>query len=179
MIKHADRRIRRALDDLVLPDEVTVDSLFAAVQSVYPKPLELLRGEPPIEGLHANGLWLTRPDTGTDAVWIAPELSGAAAVHSLAHEIGHILLGHEPVVLRTKPQYEPEPEDFHFLSPDFLGGCLIGRTRSYNGPQDPTYQQIETEAERFAFMLRRTADHKARDSQFGADPFLDRLHHSL
>ncbi|NUL25962.1 ImmA/IrrE family metallo-endopeptidase [Streptomyces lunaelactis] len=178
MIKRADSQIRHALNSIALPDELTVASLFTAVQALYPRPLELLRGEPPVEGLRANGLWLTRPDANSDTIWIAPELTGAAAVHSLAHEIGHFLLGHEPVVLH-KPKSAPEPEEFQFLSASFLDGCLIGRTRSQDGPQDPEYQRIENEAERFAFLLRRTADQQARDTQYGADPLLDRLHHSL
>ncbi|MFK0294275.1 hypothetical protein ACIQU6_27910 [Streptomyces sp. NPDC090442] len=178
MIHHPDSQIRCALNRIDLPHDLTVESLFTAVQAMYPKPLELLRGEPPIEGLRANGLWLTRPDADGDAMWIAPELSGAAAIHSLAHEVGHFLLGHEPVVLPARPK-APEPEEFAFLSADFLSGCLIGRTRSQDGSQDPAYQQIENEAERFAFLLRRKADEHARDTRYGADPLLHRLHHSL
>lgn len=179
MINHANSQIRSALDSIALPDELTVDSLFAAIQDLYPRPLELLRDEPPIEGLRANGLWLTRPNANSDAMWIAPELTGAAAVHSLAHEAGHFLLGHQPVTLQAKPKPAPEPEDFQFLKPSFLGGCLIGRTRSQDGPHDPEYIQIEDQAEQFAFALRRKATDQARENRHRGDPLLHRLYNVL
>ncbi|MER7344225.1 hypothetical protein ABT390_02330 [Streptomyces aurantiacus] len=119
----------------------------------YPRPLELRRGDPPLVGLRANGLWLTRPEAERDAIWVAPALSGVAAEHTLAHEVGHIALGHEPVVLPA----EPEPKPYQYLSSDFLGGCLIGRTRSQEGPQDPKHIKVEDQAERIAFALRRTS----------------------
>ncbi|WP_031102426.1 hypothetical protein [Streptomyces sp. NRRL S-146] len=177
MIHHADSTIRDALDGFALPDELTVESLFAVIQDLYPRPLELLRGEPPIDGLRANGLWLTRPGTESDAMWIAPELTGAPAVHSLAHEFGHFRLGHEPVVIQTKPK--PAAEEFQFLSPAFLDGCLIGRTRSQDGPHDPEYIQIEDQAERFAFALRRKAAAQARENRHRGDALLDRLYKVL
>ncbi|MEV0437673.1 hypothetical protein AB0I84_21190 [Streptomyces spectabilis] len=180
MIKHADSTIRQALDGIVLPDELTVDSLFAAIQELYPRPLELLRGEPPIEGLRANGLWLTRPNADSDAMWVAPELTGAPAVHSLSHEFGHFCLGHEPVVLRAAPKpAAPAAEDFQFLSPAFMDGCLIGRPRSQDGPHDPEYVQLEDQAEKFAFALRRKAAAQARENRHRGDPLLDRLYKVL
>lgn len=177
MINHADSTIRQALDGFDLPDELTVGSLFAVIEDLYPRPLELLRGEPPIEGLRANGLWLTRPGSESDAMWIPSELTGAPAVHSLAHEFGHFRLGHEPVVIEPKPQ--PEAEVFQFLSPAFLEGCLIGRTRSQDGPHDPEYVRIEDQAERFAFALRRKAAVQARENRHHGDALLDRLYKVL
>ncbi|NGO66995.1 hypothetical protein [Streptomyces boncukensis] len=177
MIRHADGEVRRALKDVPVPDPLTVESLFAIIQNLYPRPLELQRGAPPLEGLRANGLWLTRPHDGSDAIWIAPELTGAVAVHSLAHEFGHFLLGHPPVEIPTRPA--PEPEPFHYLSPDFLGGCLIGRARSQDGPRDPEYVQIEDQAERFAFALRHKATALARENRHCGDALLHRLYKAL
>lgn len=171
-----DRKIRRALDAFPVPNPLTVETLFAVMQDRYPRPLELWRGASPIPGLHANALWLTRPDADSDMVWLDPALTGAAATHSLSHENGHIELGHTPLEL---PAPRPaEPESYEFLSPAFLGGCLLGRARSRDSVQDPAYQRVENEAEKFAFLLRRTADEQARDSRHG-DPLVDRLHHSL
>ncbi|MFD0416828.1 hypothetical protein [Streptomyces sp. NPDC127108] len=175
---HADRHIRRALAAFTIPEPLTLDSLFASIQKVYPRPLELLRGEPPIQGLRANGLWITRPDRDGDAMWVAPELTGAAAVHSLAHELGHFLLGHKPVPLPSAPA-EPEPEAYEYLSANFLGGSLLGRARSQEAPLDPEYVQIEDQAEEFAFRLRRVAAQQARETRHRGDPLVERMHHSL
>lgn len=173
----ANNKIRRALEAFPVPNPLTVETLFAVMQERYWRPLELWRGPSPITGLHANALWLTRPDADSDVVWLDPALTGAAAVHSLAHENGHIELGHEPLTLpAAAPVAEPEP--YEFLSPAFLGGCLLGRARSQDTPQDPAYQAVEDAAEAFAFALRRTAAELARDTRH-RDPLVDRLHHSL
>ncbi|GEB50431.1 hypothetical protein [Streptomyces cacaoi] len=177
MINHADSRIQRALNRVPVPYPLTLDSLFAVIRDLYPRPLKLLRGAPPVKGLRANGLWLTRPHADSDAMWIAPELTGAAAVHSLAHEAGHFLLGHEPVEI-SEPAPEPDTE-FQFLSSAFLTGCLLGRARAQDGPHDPEHVQIEDQAERFAFALRRKATELARENRHRGDDLLDRLHHSL
>lgn len=172
-----DRKIRRTLEAFPVPNPLTVETLFAVMQERYPRPLELWRGPSPITGLHANALWLTRPDAESDVVWLDPALTGAAAVHSLSHENGHIELGHQPFTLSAAAPAE-EPEPFEFLSPAFLGGCLLGRARSHDVQPDPEYQAVEDQAERFAFALRRTAADQARDTRHG-DPLVDRLHHSL
>ncbi|MFF9901344.1 hypothetical protein [Streptomyces longispororuber] len=178
MIQSArDRDIRQALAALPVPNPLTVDSLFAVMQARYPRPLELWRGPSPLPGLHANALWLTRPDADSDVVWLDPALTGAAATHSLGHEFGHQALGHQPLVLPA-PAPPAAEETYEFLSEDFLGGCLFGRARSHEGPQHPEYIRLEDEAERFAFLLRRTADKAARDKRHH-DPLVDRLHHSL
>lgn len=177
MIQHADSHIRRALATFPVPEPLTVETLFAVIQARYPRPLELWRGEPPLDGLRANGLWLTRPEADSDVIWVAPELTGAAAVHTLAHEGGHIALDHEPVVLPAKA--EPEPESYQFLSSAFLGGCLLGRTRSQDGPHDPDHVKVEDQAEKFAYALRREAVDRARENRHSDDPLLDRLYKSL
>lgn len=177
MINQADSTIQLALDGIPLPKRLTVTSLFAVVQDLYPRPLELLRGEPPIEGLRANGLWVTRPGEESDAMWVPPELTGSSAVHSLAHEFGHFRLEHEPVVIRAKPK--PAAEDFQFLSTNFLGGCLLGRARSQDTSQDPEYIRVEDQAEQFAFLLRRKAAVQARENRHSDDPLLDRLYKAL
>ncbi|MFF8696292.1 hypothetical protein ACF08W_29175 [Streptomyces sp. NPDC015144] len=171
-----DRKLRQALAALPVPNPLTVDTLFALMQAHYPRPLELWRGASPLPGLHANALWLTRPSHDSDVVWLDPALTGAAATHSLGHEFGHQMLGHTPLVLPAAPA--PKPESYEFLSPDFLGGCLFGRARSHDGPQDPEYRRIEDEAEGFAYLLRRAAADQARDTRHH-DPLVDRLHHSL
>ncbi|MEV8344512.1 hypothetical protein [Streptomyces niveus] len=173
-----DRKVRQALAALPVPNPLTVDTLFAVMRERYrlryERPLELLRGPSPFPGLHANALWFTRPDEDSDAVWVDAALTGAAAVHSLGHEWGHQEMGHTPLLL----PYAPEPKPYEFLSPDFLGGCLFGRARSHDGPQDPEYRRIEDEAEGFAYLLRRTAADQARDTRHH-DPLVTRLHHSL
>lgn len=179
MIHSADSQIRRALATFSIPEPLAVETLFAVIQDQYPRALELWRGDPPLVGLRANGLWLTRPDADSDVIWVAPELTGAAAVHTLAHEVGHIMLGHKPVVLPAEPDPEPEPEPYQFLSPEFLGGCLIGRTRSHDGPHDPEHVKVEDQAERFAFALRREAADRARENRHSDDPLLDRLYKAL
>ncbi|WP_328491205.1 hypothetical protein [Streptomyces zaomyceticus] len=178
MIQHAhDRKIRTALAAFPVPNPLTVETLFDVMRERYWRPLELWRGPSPIPGLHANALWLTRPDADSDVVWLDPALTGAAATHSLSHENGHIELGHRPLELPATPA-EAEPESYDFLSPDFLGGCLFGRARSHDAPQDPEYQRVEDEAERFAFLLRRSAAQLAHDTRHN-DPLVDRLHNSL
>ncbi|MFD7501550.1 hypothetical protein [Streptomyces sp. NPDC059850] len=178
MIQRAhDRKIRQALAAFPVPNPLTVDTLFAVMRERYQRPLELWRGPSPLPGLHANALWLTRPGAKSDVVWLDPALTGAAAIHSLSHENGHIELGHKPLELPASPQ-PAEPATYEFLSPDFLGGCLFGRTRAHEGPQDPAYQRIEDEAERYAFLIRRTAAEQARNTRHH-DPLVERLHHSL
>ncbi|OVZ99508.1 hypothetical protein B9W64_37580 [Streptomyces sp. CS159] len=178
MIQHAhDRKIRTALAAFPVPNPLTVDSLFAVMRERYPRPLELWRGPSPLPGLHANALWLTRPDADSDVVWLDPAQTGAAAVHSLSHENGHIELGHKPLEMPTEPR-PAESETYELLHPDFLAGCLFGRARSHEGLQDPAYQRIEDEAERYAFTLRRFAAEQARDTRHH-DPLVDRLHQSL
>ncbi|MEU5748273.1 hypothetical protein ABZ804_22375 [Streptomyces sp. NPDC047726] len=188
MIQRAhDRKIRTTLAAFPVPNPLTVDSLFAVMQERYLRPLELWRGPSPLPGLHANALWLTRPEADSDVIWLDPALTGAAATHSLSHENGHIELGHKPLSLPAEPSTPStnrpdglleEAAPYEFLSPDFLGGCLLGRARSHDGPQSPAYQRIEDEAEQFAFLLRRTAADQARDTRH-LDPLVDRLHHSL
>lgn len=183
MIQHAhDRKIRQTLAALAVPNPLTVDSLFAVMreryQVMYSRALELWRGPSPFPGLHANALWLTRPDADSDVVWLDPALTGAAAIHSLGHEFGHQAMRHKPLVLPAAPQ-PAEPETYEFLSPDFLGGCLFGRARSHDGSQDPEYIRVEDEAERFAFILRRAAADQARDTRHNHDPLVERLHRSL
>jgi hypothetical protein len=63
-----------------------------------------------------------------------------------------------------------ELTDAEFLSSDFLRGCLFGRARSHDGPQDPEYVRIEDEVERFAFLTRRVAADKARDARHHDPP---------
>ncbi|GAA2880810.1 hypothetical protein [Streptomyces mexicanus] len=175
MFHSADSQIRSALAAFTVPDPLTVESLFAAVRERYPRPLELWRGEPPLAGLRANGLWLKRPDAASDAIWVAPSLTGAAAVHTLAHEVGHIVLGHAPHVLPVARTTEP----YRFLGPEFLGGCLIGRARSRSTQHVPDHLRVEDQAEQFAFALRRKAAERARENRHRHDPLLDRLYKSL
>ncbi|MFJ4988704.1 hypothetical protein ACIP9H_33505 [Streptomyces sp. NPDC088732] len=178
MIQRPDREIYQALEAFPVPEPLTVETLFSAMQERYPRPLELWRGKPsPIPGLHANALWMTRPQHDSDVIWLDPALTGLAAVHSLAHELGHIQLDHKPLVLPATPV--ADEDTYEFLSPEFLGGCLLGRTRSQEGPADPHYQRIEDQAENFAFLLRRRAAAQAHNSRYQADPLLDRLHNSL
>jgi hypothetical protein len=169
-----DPTIRRALKAFPIPNPLTVESLFAVLQERYPRPLELWRGPSPLPGLHANALWLTRPGEGSDVIWLDQALTGAAAVHSLSHEIGHIELGHTPLEMPTR-QREPEP--YKHLSQAFLGGNLLCRARSHEGPQEPAYRQVEDQAEQFAFELRRAA--AAQTEARHGDPLVDRVRHSL
>ncbi|MET9776105.1 hypothetical protein ABZ023_17925 [Streptomyces sp. NPDC006367] len=173
-----DRKIRTALAAFPVPNPLTVDSLFEVMRQRYWRPLELWRGPSPIPGLHANALWLTRPDADSDVVWLDPALTGAAGTHSLSHENGHIELGHTPLVLPAPTPRPQPPQEYQFLSPAFLGGCLLGRARSHEGPQDPQHQQIEDEAERYAYLLRRAAAEQARETRHD-DPLVGRLHHRL
>jgi hypothetical protein len=174
-----DRKVRQALASLTVPIPLTVDSLFAIMrehyEAAYSRALELWRGASPLPGIHANALWLTRPHADSDVVWLDPALSGAAAVHSLGHEFGHQALRHTPIELPAEPR---QAETYEFLSGDLLDGCLFGRARSHDGPQDPAYVRVEDEAERFAFLLRRTAADQAHDSRHH-DPLVGRLHDSL
>ncbi|PAZ12325.1 hypothetical protein CLM62_30675 [Streptomyces sp. SA15] len=175
MIHRPTKHVQRALDGFQIPVPLTVETLFAAIEERYPRPLELLRGQSPLPGLSASGLWITRPDQESDAMWVDPGLDEEAAVHNLAHEGGHFFLGHQPVLLPAAPPAEP----YEFVSADFLNGCLLGRTRSQEGPHDPEYVEIEDQAEAFAFLLRKKAHEHARDSRYESDPLLDRLHRSL
>lgn len=175
MIHRPDIHVQQALVGFQLPVPLTIETLFAAIEERYPRPLELLRGESPLPGLPASGLWLTRPDRESDAMWVDPGLNGAAAVHVLAHEAGHFFLGHRPIELPATPP----PEPYEFVSADFLDGCLLGRTRSQEGPHDPEYVEIENQAEAFAFLLRKRADQRARDTRYQSDPLLHRLHRAL
>lgn len=182
MIRHRyDGSIWKALETFAVPVPLTVDSLFAEMRKHYlddyGRDLELHGGPSPIPGLHANALWLTYPEAAADVVWLDDALTGDAATHSLCHEFGHQKMRHTPLQLPAAPA-PAEPDQYEFLSADFLGGCLFGRARSHDGPQDPEYVQIEDQAERFAFLLRRRAADRARATRHH-DPLVDRLHGSL
>lgn len=175
-------RCVEALDGFPIPYPLTLETLHQAAVEYHDRRLVLHR-EPFPPGLQRPcGLWW--PTEEADHIWVAPEVTGAQAIHTYAHELGHRFLGHPPLPVAPaegKPPAPVEPEEavtFTWLSPAFLSGDLLGvRTRSRNHNRDPLYTEREGEAEFFAALLRQRAER--RDSGRHADPLLDRLHRSL
>uniref|UniRef100_UPI003F495D58 hypothetical protein n=1 Tax=Streptomyces sp. CA-136453 TaxID=3240050 RepID=UPI003F495D58 len=184
------QRITDALREFVIPFPLTVDSLLQAMQDQRDRPLILHREAFPSKLEQPCGLWW--PDSeGRDHVWINPQAVGVQGVQSLAHELGHMLLGHPPLkelppglTDPTAPAAPAMPEldelmaEFTLLSPAFLDGSYLGvRTRSRDVRRDPEYILHEEEAENFGSQLRRRAMVQGRDHH--NNPLLDRLHRNL
>ncbi|WP_167163064.1 ImmA/IrrE family metallo-endopeptidase [Streptomyces sp. MBT27] len=181
------QRITDALRGFDIPFPLTVDSLHQAMQEQRDRPLILHREAFPSKLEQPCGLWWP-DDEGRDHVWINPQAIGLQGVQSLAHELGHMLLGHPPLkelpagLLNPAEPAAWEIEDlaaeFTLLSPAFLDGSFLGvRARSRDVRRDPEYVLHEEEAENFGSLLRRRAMVQGRDRH--DDPLLDRLHRSL
>ena len=137
----ASRRVTRAvnavLDLAPRSGEVSLGRLVAAVASDRSRPIELEMAELP-SGV--CGQW--RQYVDRDVFLIQEGLP--AGDRTLAHELGHLVLGHEGISV-----VEAARDSMEFASSDLIGYMLNQRT----GCMGPAGENAEQEAEDFAALL--------------------------
>lgn len=134
------RRCQRVIDDLDVPPPYDIDAMIAAAQLHHGRRIGLLR-RPGRGGL--TGFLLDHG--GYVHVCVDPNLQGPLLRHVVAHEIGHLLLGHQ--LIDTADGYAGLDAEL-FDSPGDSGpavGVLAGR--------DHYDQAVEYEAELFATLM--------------------------
>ncbi len=151
-------RCERALDGIDVPRPFDVDSLCAAVSARRGRPLRLL--PKPVEA-GPCGIWIAFEHV--DVVYYEAGTSALHQNHIVAHELGHLLCGHEasgldsPDLLATL---------FPNLSPALVAS-VMGRT---------TYSTVEEqEAELIATLLLERSGAGPRPPAPASDPALDGL----
>jgi hypothetical protein len=85
------RRCKRILRDLVLPEPFEIDALCERIGADRGRPIRLCAIRFPVEG--PGGLLLGTADT--DYIFYDAQTTVAHQRHIIAHELGHLLLGHE------------------------------------------------------------------------------------
>jgi hypothetical protein len=137
----ADRAVTRAVNDVLAlapaRGEVSLAGLVSAVGSHRQRPIEVSTAELP-PGV--SGQWRQYADR--DEFLIQDGLP--TADRTLAHELGHLVLGHDGI-----PVAEVARESAEFASDDLIGYMLNQRT----GCMGPGGEDIEQQAEDFAALL--------------------------
>ncbi|MCW1957883.1 MAG: DUF955 domain-containing protein [Mycobacterium sp.] len=137
----ADRRVTRAVNDVLAlaprRGEVSLAALVMAVGGHPGRPIQVTTAELPPGG---SGQW--RQYTDHDEVLIQDGLP--AVDRTLAHELGHLVLGHDGT-----PVTELARENAEVASDDLIGYMLNQRT----GCMGPGGEDVEQQAEDFAALL--------------------------
>lgn len=137
----ADRTVTRAVNDVLAlapsRGEVSLAGLVSAVGSHRQRPIEVSTAELP-PGV--SGQWRQYADR--DEFLIQDGLP--TADRTLAHELGHLVLGHDGI-----PVAEVARESAEFASDDLIGYMLNQRT----GCMGPGGEDVEQQAEDFAALL--------------------------
>jgi hypothetical protein len=151
-------RCERALDGIDVPRPFDVDSLCAAVSARRGRPLRLL--PKPVEA-GPCGIWIAFEHV--DVVYYEAGTSTLHKNHIIAHELGHLLCGHNASGLES-------PDLLATLFPNLsraLVASVMGRT---------TYSTVEEqEAELIATLLLERSGLNDRPSVPAADRRLDGL----
>lgn len=136
-----DRRVTRAVNEVLAlaprRGEVSLTSLVAAVGADRSRPIEVIAAELP-PGV--SGQWRQYADH--DEFLIQDGLP--TVERTLAHELGHLVLGHDGV-----PVAEVARETTEFAGDDLISYMLNQRT----GCMGPGGEDVEQEAEDFAALL--------------------------
>ncbi|MBU3749754.1 MAG: DUF955 domain-containing protein [Mycobacterium sp.] len=136
-----DRRVTQAVNDVLAlaprRGEVSLARLVAAVGQSRSRPIEVTAAELP-PGV--SGQW--RQFTDHDEFLIQEGLP--TVDRTLAHELGHLVLGHEGVTVT-----ELARETAEFASDDLISYMLHQRT----GCMGPGGEDVEQQAEDFAALL--------------------------
>jgi len=137
----ADREVVRAVNDVLAlaprHGEVSVPRLVAAVGEHRQRPVEISTAELP-PGV--SGQWRQYADH--DEFLIQDGLP--TVDRTLAHELGHLVLGHDGI-----PVAEAAREATEFVSDDLISYMLNQRT----GCMGPGGEDVEQQAEDFAALL--------------------------
>ena len=137
----ADREVTRAVNDVLAlaprPGEVSVSRLVAAVGEHRQRPIDVSTAELP-PGV--SGQWRQYADH--DEFLIQDGLP--TVDRTLAHELGHLVLGHDGI-----PVAEAAREATEFVSDDLISYMLNQRT----GCMGPGGEDVEQQAEDFAALL--------------------------
>jgi hypothetical protein len=137
----ASRRVTRAVNGVLdlapRTGEVSLARLVAAVADDRGRPIELKMAELPAG---VCGQW--RQYVDRDVFLIQEGLP--AGDRTLAHELGHLVLGHEGMSV-----VEAARDNTEFASSDLIGYMLNQRT----GCMGPSGEDAEQEAEDFAALL--------------------------
>lgn len=137
----ADRRVTRAVNDVLAlaprRGEVSVPRLVAAVGAHRSRPIEVTAAELP-PGV--SGQWRQYADR--DEFLIQDGLP--TADRTLAHELGHLVLGHDGI-----PVTELARDTAELASDDLISYMLNQRT----GCMSPGGDDVEQQAEDFAALL--------------------------
>ncbi len=137
----ADRTVTRAVNDVLAlapaRGEVSLAGLVSAVGAHRQRPIEVNTAELP-PGV--SGQWRQYADR--DEFLIQDGLP--TADRTLAHELGHLVLGHDGI-----PVAEVARESAEFASDDLIGYMLNQRT----GCMGPGGDDVEQQAEDFAALL--------------------------
>ena len=137
----ADRRVTRAVNDVLAlaprHGEVSLARLVAAVGADRARPIDVIPADLP-PGV--SGQW--RQFADHDEFLIQDGLP--TVDRTLAHELGHLVLGHE-----GSPVTEVARETTEFASDDLISYMLNQRT----GCMGPGGEDVEQQAEDFAALL--------------------------
>lgn len=137
----ASRRVTRAVSDVLdlapRKGEISLTRLVEAVSGSRGRPIELTAGDLP-PGV--CGQWRQYRDR--DVFLIQRGLP--AWDRTLAHELGHLVLGHEGI-----PVFEAARQNTEIASSELIGYMLNQRT----GCMGPAGEDAEQEAEDFAALL--------------------------
>lgn len=137
----ADRRVTRAVNDVLAlaprHGEVSLARLVAAVGADRARPIDVIPADLP-PGV--SGQW--RQFADHDEFLIQDGLP--TVDRTLAHELGHLVLGHEGI-----PVTEVARETTEFASDDLISYMLNQRT----GCMGPGGEDVEQQAEDFAALL--------------------------
>ncbi|MEV6423917.1 toxin [Streptomyces sp. NPDC051662] len=144
------RTCRLLVENLDVPSTVTsVRDLLPHIEEVSGRPIRL---EPTVTNTaEPCGMWVRTTDV--DHIFYDPRTSPAHADHIIAHELGHILRGHNS--LAAAPEQPVTERFFNTLDPETVR-MILGRT---------TYEyQDEEEAETIASLLQQSIHRRLPDA---------------
>ncbi len=147
------RRCRRIVRDLVLPEPFEIDALCERIGADRGRPIRLCAIRFPAEG--PAGLLLGTAET--DYIFYDVQTTVSHQRHIIAHELGHLLLGHE----HTGPSAPGAAADG--LPDATLRRHMFARTR-YSHPEEWGAELFATE------LLRRVSVWSAEPLPVAPDP---------
>lgn len=135
------RQVFAALKDLPIPRPWNLRAFIDALQEQRCRPIRLEPYPAEAQLQHPCGMWIRCEDA--DIIFYERSTSQYHCQHIILHEIGHMVLGHEPLSVDA-----PGPGAMQQLMPDVDAAAMVkvlGRTTFDN--------EVENEAELFASLL--------------------------
>ncbi|SDW85674.1 hypothetical protein SAMN04487912_105106 [Arthrobacter sp. cf158] len=141
----AAERAARAFDGLTLPTHVNLERLVGVVEGVRRRPIQI-EAAGALNGGSVCGLWLSTDDVEIILHAISP--SGLHRQQFVLHELGHMVLRHDEVVV---------PVDYiEVLFPNLSAG-LVSRVLARSSFTDDLEAAAESLADLFAAAIRNSA----------------------